>query len=191
MMQKRVAGAASGQSRADAVAQSTKGSGSSRDIEAHCQESKRTARGSTTPWTALSKEELLLLLRRERLDKQRVEHELAGARIARAIAERRATKAKSAADALPGAVAKLKEAQRVVKQTAAQWQRAQLIEAWRSALLAAGLNDFFEGFAKAIDSGKLVLTSIGAARLSEWSRNIRVAPKKHRCSPRRCSTDRT
>jgi hypothetical protein len=71
----------------------------------------------------------------------------------------------------------LAQAQGELRGVQALRKRLELVEAGSSAALrAAGLNDFLDGFARAIDTGKLVLTSIGAHRLSEWSRNILVAP---------------
>ena len=184
---KRAAGVASAATRAATYGSTTASAASATlpptsaaaapvDYEA----SPRTCRGSHTRLDCLHADELLYLLRRERQDKSAIERDLAHARIARAIAERRAEKAEAAARALPETKRELAQAQGELRGVHALRKRLELVEAGSAALRAAGLNDFFDGFARAIDRGKLVLTSIGAHRLSEWSRNIRVHPNQRR-----------
>ena len=142
--------------------------------------SLRTRRGSRCRLDRLRADELLYLLERERADKSVVERECALAKIARTIAERRAAQAEANARALPSVRQELAQAQGELRGVQALRKRLELVEAGSAALRAAGLNDFLDGFARAIDTGKLVLTSIGAHRLSEWSRNILVAPTQRR-----------
>ena len=105
---KRAAGVASAATRAATYGSTTASAASATlpptsaaaapvDYEA----SPRTCRGSHTRLDCLHADELLYLLRRERQDKSAIERDLAHARIARAIAERRAEKAEAAARALP------------------------------------------------------------------------------------------
>ena len=172
---KRASGVASAAARAattgsntasapSAVLSSASASAAPIDYEA----SHRTRRGSHTRLDLLCADELLYLLRREREDKSAMEQDLAHARIARKLAEGRAAKAEAASRALPEAKRDLAQAQGELRGVRALRKKLQLVEAGQAALRAAGLNDFFDGFARAIDTGKLVLTSIGAHRLSEW-----------------------
>ena len=65
----------------------------------------------------------MYLLKRERGEASELQGEFAKGRIARRMAEKQAAAAQAKADALPGVVSKLKEAQRELKDSAAQRKR--------------------------------------------------------------------
>ena len=85
--------------------------------------SERTRRGSKCRLDRLKPDELVYLLKRERGEASELQGEFAKGRIARRMAEKQAAAAQAKADALPGVVSKLKEAQRELKDSAAQRKR--------------------------------------------------------------------
>ena len=125
-LQKRAAGVRSAELRDPATVRPS--AALSREaIEAACQAKDATRRGSSARLVDRSRDELELLLRRERYDRADFERQLALARIARGVAERSAVRAQRKADALQPVLDQLKALQKEVKRSAAHRKRAQTL----------------------------------------------------------------
>lgn len=138
---------------------------------------ERSAR-SKKPFAAMSKEELLPIVRAEK-DRGEMAEKLL--RSVRSLAEKVLKElevARKDSIRLQATQALLKEHMR----PAADRKRHDLLDAARSELIAGGRRDFLEGFATAVTTGKLPPNCIYARRLSDASRNVNVAMGQRRYS---------